>query len=70
MSNADGTGPQDHGLGAGRGQGHRRGIKGGFGLGPDGQCRCPNCGHTQPHKLSVPCYAEKCPKCGAPMTRA
>ena len=61
MPRGDGTGP------IGRG---RRGQGGGFGLGPTGDCICPNCGHREPHQLGVPCYSRKCPKCGAPMTRA
>jgi len=65
--------PRGSGIGTqvrGSGRGQRRGIRSGSGQGPGGQCRCPNCGHTQPHQLSVPCYNENCPKCGAPMTRA
>ena len=57
------------GVGGGRGQGRGR-RTGGFGLGPGGECVCPNCGHREPHQLGVPCYARKCPKCGTPMTRA
>ncbi|RLI68490.1 hypothetical protein DRO91_08990 [Candidatus Heimdallarchaeota archaeon] len=54
--------PQMRGRGRGRG--------GGFASGPGGDCLCPNCGHREPHQLGVPCYNRKCPKCGAPMTRA
>ena len=47
-----------------------RGRMGGFGLGPGGECVCPNCGTKVPHQRGVPCYTLKCPKCGSPMTRA
>ena len=39
------------------------------GLGPGGQCVCPNCGTTVPHDRAEPCNNKKCPKCGSPMTR-
>ena len=70
MPRGDGTGPyggQGRGTGQGRGG---QGMGGGSGLGPGGQCRCTNCGYVQQHQLGVPCYNQKCPKCGAPMTRA
>ena len=67
MPGGDGTGPIGGGLGRGGGG---RGRGSGFGQGHDGECRCPNCGHREPHQLNVPCYNRKCPKCGAPMTRA
>ncbi|OYT29449.1 hypothetical protein B6U98_02195 [Thermoplasmatales archaeon ex4572_165] len=67
MPGGDGTGPIGGGLGRGGGG---RGRGSGFGQGHDGECRCPNCGHHEPHQLSVPCYNRKCSKCGAPMTRA
>ena len=70
------------GQGQGRGQGLRSGGQGlgqgqdtggitdtGFGLGPGGDCYCPNCQHREPHQRGVPCYNRKCPKCGTPMTR-
>jgi len=41
----------------------------GFGLGPGGYCVCPSCGERIPHALGTPCYQQKCPKCGSPMTR-
>jgi predicted nucleic-acid-binding Zn-ribbon protein len=44
-------------------------MQGGFGLGPSGNCVCPKCGTTQIHQQGVPCYQQKCPKCGSPMTR-
>ena len=55
-------------VGAGRGRGGR-GRMGGFGLGPGGECVCPDCGKTAPHQRGVPCYQIKCPKCGSQMTR-
>lgn len=75
MPGGDGTGPAGQGRGRGYGQGRGRtggnlGRGGGTAQGPGGQCRCPNCGHTEPHQLATPCYHRKCPKCGAPMTRA
>ena len=65
MPGGDGTGPIGQGPIGGRGRGRR-----GQGMGPEGDCLCPNCGHREPHQLAVPCYSRKCPKCGAPMTRA
>ncbi|MCD6478058.1 MAG: DUF134 domain-containing protein [Candidatus Aenigmarchaeota archaeon] len=46
-----------------------RGRMGGFGAGPTGDCVCPKCGYRMPHQRGVPCYQQKCPKCGTPMTR-
>jgi len=56
--------------GGGFGRRGRRGLGGGIGLGPSGECLCPNCGHREPHQRGDPCYTKKCPKCGALMTRA
>ena len=61
--------PRRGGGGFGRGGG-RRGLGGGFARGPRGECLCPNCGYREPHQLANPCLTKKCPKCGAPMTRA
>jgi len=61
--------PRGQGRGGRQGRGGQ-GREGGFAQGPGGQCLCPNCGHREPHQLAVPCYSRKCPKCGAPMTRA
>ncbi|MHC1567020.1 MAG: hypothetical protein ACXQT5_00950 [Candidatus Syntropharchaeia archaeon] len=47
-----------------------RGRMGGRGLGPGGECVCPNCGTRVPHKQGVPCFQESCPKCGTQMVRA
>lgn len=55
------------GMGAGGG---RRGRMGGRGLGPDGECVCPQCGERTPHRRGVPCFEQKCPKCGTAMVRA
>lgn len=59
------------GMGTGGGQGGRRpGRMGGpLAAGPAGYCVCPQCGQKEPHKRGVPCFARKCPKCGATMTR-
>jgi len=60
------------GLGAGRGMGMGggRGRMGGpFAAGPEGLCVCPKCGYKEPHKIGVPCYNKKCPKCGTKMIR-
>jgi len=45
----------------------RRDSRPGRGLGGSITCRCPQCGHTQPHKRGVPCTSLSCPKCGAQM---
>jgi hypothetical protein len=52
---------RDRGVNRGRGRG---------GMGPGGECLCPNCGHREPHRLGEPCYSRKCPRCETPMTRA
>jgi hypothetical protein len=49
--------------------GGRRGGGAGRGGGPGGTCICLSCGHRKPHTVGVPCYREKCPKCGMRMTR-
>jgi len=50
-------------MGTGSGRGFGRGA------GPSGDCVCPKCGYRAPHQRGIPCYEQKCPKCGAPMTR-
>jgi len=60
---------QGRGLGLGRGRGAGRGRMSGFAAGPSGECVCPKCGAKTPHKTGVPCYQQKCPKCGSSMTR-
>jgi electron transport complex protein RnfB len=55
--------------GGGFGRSGGRGLGGGYGMGPIGECICPNCGYKQPHKRSIPCYSIKCPRCGKLMTR-
>ena len=47
-----------------------RGLGGGFGMGPNGECICPKCETRVPHQIGQACYQMKCPKCGTPMTRA
>jgi len=39
------------------------------GLGPGGECYCPNCGYSERHTTAQPCFQKKCPKCGAAMDR-
>lgn len=60
--------------GQGRGMGRRAGAPqgrmGGFGMGPGGECICPQCGTRVPHQRGVPCFKMSCPNCGAPLTRA
>jgi hypothetical protein len=59
---------QGQGGGRGRGQGPGR-MGGPKAAGPDGQCVCPQCGHTIRHQAGRPCYQMNCPECGAQMVR-
>ena len=62
--------PRGRGLGRGLGRGAGRGGRmGGFAAGPGGECVCPKCGAKAQHQIGIPCYQQKCPKCGSPMTR-
>lgn len=54
--------------GNGRGQGMGRGNRA-FSLDADNNCLCPDCGHSEPHQRGLPCLQQRCPKCGATMTR-
>ena len=49
------------------GQGSGGSSRPGKGLGGSVVCRCPSCGHTQPHSKGTPCSAIACPKCKTPM---
>jgi hypothetical protein len=64
MPRGDGSGPP-------RGQGQRGGRMMGNrpGIGPVGNCVCPNCKEKVPHQRGTPCYAMSCPKCGTKMVR-
>ncbi len=70
-----GGGGQGGGGQGGRGQGtggggKRQGMGGGRGLGPAGECICPNCGEKVPHERGTPCFDMTCKKCGTSMARA
>lgn len=59
-----GTAPgPGRGMGRGRGGGHGRRAGGGS----VGNCICPSCGTSVPHQAGLPCFEQKCPKCGAVM---
>ena len=66
----NGANRSGRGNGGGQGMGGGRGRKGGpIAGGAVGTCRCPNCGHTQPHERGVPCTQVQCPKCKTSMVR-
>lgn len=66
----NGANRSGRGNGGGQGMGGGRGRKGGpLAGGAVGTCRCPNCGHTQPHERGVPCTQVQCPKCKTSMVR-
>jgi len=72
MPRGEGTGPRGQGSGTGRGMRPSdggRGRRGGFAAGPGGDCICQNCEQKVTHQLGQPCFEQKCPKCGAAMTR-
>ncbi len=56
------------GLGIAGGRGRQAG---GFAAGPGGICVCtnPDCGGEVAHQPGIPCYQQKCSKCGSPMIR-
>ena len=58
---------QGRGIGRGGDQGRMAGKR--SGAGPGGYCVCPHCGEKVVHEAGVPCYSNKCPKCGAAMVR-
>jgi hypothetical protein len=73
MPRREGTGPLP---GGGRGRGRRmgggQGSEGGGqrrGLGPRGECVCPQCGRTAPHSAGEPCVKMTCPACRCAMVR-
>lgn len=68
MPRRDGTGPIGSGRSGGETAGRGRGA--GRGFGPPEECICTKCGAKTPHTRAVPCLQQKCPKCGAVMTRA
>uniref|UniRef100_A0A7C4EQC5 Ferredoxin n=1 Tax=Thermodesulfovibrio aggregans TaxID=86166 RepID=A0A7C4EQC5_9BACT len=38
-------------------------------IGSVSECICYNCGTMIPHRRGVPCFEERCPKCGVSMER-
>ncbi len=66
MPNLDNTGPLGQGPMTGRKRGFLPRLKG-RGLGGSKECKCPNCGYTEPHTRGIPCTKKVCPKCGTPL---
>lgn len=60
---------QTKGRGFGSSTNRGRGMRGGFAKGPEGTCKCPNCGYEEPKVRGQPCMDKKCPKCQTQMIR-
>ena len=69
MPNLDNTGPLGQGPMTGRKLGFLPRLKGKR-LGGTKECKCPNCGYTEPHTREIPCANKKCPKCGTSLKGA
>ncbi len=65
MPDGDGTGPfeQRYGRGKTLEVGKRPGM------GPGGDCVCPDCGQKNPHQAGIPCTEVKCQNCETAMLR-
>jgi hypothetical protein len=69
MPGGDGAGPlSQNQVVSGRGRGAGMGRGAGF-AGPQGECRCPNCGYQEIHQRGVPCNTTRCPQCNTLMIR-
>ncbi|MEF8848932.1 MAG: hypothetical protein V5A68_07345 [Candidatus Thermoplasmatota archaeon] len=55
--------------GGGFGRSGRRGLGGGYVLGPGGECICTNCNYRENHQKGDPCHKKECPQCETPLTR-
>jgi len=67
LMNGQGRGRGGRGQGQGS-QGMGRGNCASFSAAGD-RCLCPACGHPEPHRRGAPCMQQRCPQCGAAMTR-